>query len=150
MMVVSVRRLLCCCAALASVASGSSLAAAAAAAASGGWTPPRPTPRQLDLMGMEFAQFMHFGINTFWNASDTYLHGDNPTFHNCYWGVDPAGPDAQTGKHYPCLDPKIFNPTDLNCDDWMRAAKALGTKEICLTAQHEVRRNTPPFAPFLM
>ena len=63
-------------------------------------------------------------------------------------GVDPAGPDAQTGKHYPCLDPKIFNPTDLNCDDWMRAAKALGTKEICLTAQHEVRRKTPPFAPF--
>jgi hypothetical protein len=86
MMVVSVRRLLCCCTALASVASGSSpAAAAAAAAASGGWTPPRPTPRQLDLMGMEFAQFMHFGINTFWNASDTYLHGDNPTFHNCYW-----------------------------------------------------------------
>ena len=86
---------------------------------------------------MEFAQFMHFGVNTFWNASDAYLHGANPTFHNCYWGVDPAGPDAQTGDYYPCLDPKIFNPTDLNCDDWMRAAKALGTKEICLTAQHE-------------
>lgn len=88
-------------------------------------------------MDMEFAQFMHFGVNTFWNASDAYLHGDNPTFHNCYWGVDPAGPDSQTGNYYPCLDPKIFNPTDLDCDDWMRAASALGTKEICLTAQHE-------------
>ena len=102
----------------------------------GVWSPPRPNPRQLDFMEMEFAQFMHFGINTFWNASDAYLHGDNPTFHNCYWGVAPK-PDAQTGKHWPCLDPIIFSPTDLNCDDWMRAAKDLGTKEICLTAQHE-------------
>lgn len=42
----------------------------------------------------------------------------------------------QTGRYYPCLDPAIFNPVDLDPDQWMRAAKAMGVGEICLTAKH--------------
>eukprot|EP01045_Picozoa_sp_COSAG04_P022242 COSAG04_NODE_2485_length_4031_cov_206.589522_1_plen_280_part_00 len=100
-----------------------------------GWTPPRPTPRQLDFMQLELAQFMHFGPNTFWDPPSDYLHGPNPTYHNCYSTAIDHGP--QTGEHWPCLSPDVFAPTDLDCDEWMLAAKAMGTKEICLTAAHE-------------
>ena len=98
---------------------------------------PRPNPRQLEFMDMELAQFMHFGINTFWDAPLEYLEGHNPTFHNCYDMGSAVDHGNQTGSHYPCLDPRIFRPTDLDADDWMRNAKALGAKEICLTAAHE-------------
>ena len=43
----------------------------------------------------------------------------------------------QTAGYYPCLNPNVFNPTDLNADDWMEASVAMGMKEICLTAKHE-------------
>lgn len=45
----------------------------------------------------------------------------------------------QTGSYYPCLHPDIFQPTDLNVENWMQAAAAMNTKEICLTAHHEGR-----------
>jgi hypothetical protein len=108
------------------------------------WTPPRPTQRQLDFMELELAQFMHFGINTFWDPPGDFLYGGNPTYHNCYTtAVDHT---HQTGVHYPCLSPEIFNPTNLNCDEWMVAAKSMGTKEICLTAAHEGKGRLSPLA----
>ena len=33
--------------------------------------------------------------------------------------------------------PRLFNPTALDPEQWVLAAKALGVQEICLTAQHE-------------
>lgn len=104
---------------------------------SGYLAPPlaKPNQRQLEFMDMELSQFMHFGIPTFWDPPADYLYGDNPTYHDCHTtSIDHSN---QTGDWYPCLDPMIFNPTDLNADDWMAASTAMGMKEIVLTAHHE-------------
>lgn len=37
----------------------------------------------------------------------------------------------------PCLKPDVFNPTDLNAEDWMEASAAMGMREIIITAHHE-------------
>lgn len=96
---------------------------------------PKPNQRQLDFMDMELSQFMHFGIPTFWDPPKEYLYSDNPTYHDCHTtSIDHSN---QTGSFYPCLDPMIFAPTDLDADDWMAASAAMGMKEICLTAHHE-------------
>lgn len=99
---------------------------------------PIPNPRQLDFLGVEglgISQFFHFGLPTFWNPPSPFLYSANPTYHNCVTTAIDHG--NQTGAFYPCLDPAIFAPSDLDCDDWMRVAASLGTREICLTAHHE-------------
>ena len=78
---------------------------------------------------------MHFGIPTFWNPPDDYLYGGNPTYHDCHTTSIDHG--NQTEGYYPCLKPDVFNPTDLNADDWMAASASLGMKEIIITAHHE-------------
>lgn len=84
-----------------------------------------------------FPYFMHFGVDTFWNPPDAYLHAKNPTYHNCDEKITGLSHDNQTGAYWPCLDPKIFNPVNLDPDEWMAASAALGMKEICLTAKHQ-------------
>eukprot|EP01046_Picozoa_sp_COSAG06_P072730 COSAG06_NODE_21413_length_757_cov_14.294833_2_plen_73_part_01 len=32
----------------------------------------------------------------------------------------------------PCLKPDVFNPTDLNAEDWMEASAAMGMREIII------------------
>jgi len=96
---------------------------------------PVPNQRQLDFMELEFITFFHYSIPTYWNPPIEYLYTPNPTYHNCATTTIDHG--NQTGSYYPCLDPRIFAPTDLNADDWMRHAAALGSREICLTAHHE-------------
>ena len=86
-------------------------------------------------MELEFTQFMHFGVPTFWNPPTAYLHGTNPTYHDC--NTTSIDHSNQTDGYYPCLSPDIFFPTDLDADNWMAAAASLGTKEIVLTAHHE-------------
>ena len=98
---------------------------------------PVPNKRQLDFMEQETIQFMHFGINTFWDAPRDFLEGPNPTFHNCGSLGSQVDHGNQTEGYYPCLNPNVFNPTDLNTDNWMEYSVALGMKEICLTAKHE-------------
>ena len=97
---------------------------------------PIPNERQLRFMEFETVQFMHFGIPTFWDPPPGFLNESNPTYHDC--GRTKIDHSSQTGGgYYPCLNPNVFNPTDLNVDDWMEASTAMGMKEICLTAHHE-------------
>lgn len=67
-----------------------------------------PTEDQLKWQQMEYYMFVHFGPNTFTNVE---------------WG---------DGKE----DPKVFNPTNVDCRQWAATAKAAGMKAIILTAKH--------------
>ena len=67
-----------------------------------------PTDAQLEWQKMEYNMFVHFGPNTFTRVE---------------WG---------DGKE----DPKVFNPTDLDCRQWAATAKAAGFKGIIITAKH--------------
>ena len=69
-----------------------------------------PTPRQLEYQDWEFGVFLHFGIRTFYEG-----HVD--------WDGKPMSPEA-------------FNPTELDCDQWVSAAGDAGAKYMVLTAKH--------------
>ena len=67
-----------------------------------------PSPQQFAWQELEYTCFVHFGVNTFTDRE---------------WG---------DGKE----DPKIFNPTALDADQWAEAAKAAGMKLLILTCKH--------------
>ncbi len=69
---------------------------------------PKPTKAQLAWHAMEFYLFMHFGPNTFTDLE---------------WG---HGNEKE----------EVFNPTNLDCEQWCRIAKASGAKGIIITAKH--------------
>lgn len=69
---------------------------------------PKPTVQQLQWHDMEFYLFTHFGPNTFTDLE---------------WGEG-------TEKA------EIFNPSNLDCRQWCRIAKAAGAKGIIITAKH--------------
>ena len=66
------------------------------------------TAQQLEWQKMELTAFLHFGMNTFTGNE---------------WG---NGTDS----------PELFNPTELDCDQWARALKEGGFKMAILTAKH--------------
>ena len=67
-----------------------------------------PNKAQLEWQQMELTAFLHFGINTFTGNE---------------WG---------DGKD----DPNLFNPTELDCEQWVKALKDAGFKMAILTAKH--------------
>src|ERR1039458_7636273 len=67
-----------------------------------------PRPNQTAWMRYERTFFLHFGPNT---------------FRGVEWG---------NGRE----DPSIFNPTELNAEQWIRAVKDAGGKEIILVCKH--------------
>jgi len=69
---------------------------------------PVPTQRQLQWQNLDFYLFTHFGPNTF-----TDLEWGKGTEHE-----------------------EVFNPTQLDCRQWARIAKAAGAKGIIITAKH--------------
>ncbi|MES2648410.1 MAG: alpha-L-fucosidase [Bacteroidota bacterium] len=69
---------------------------------------PLPSKSQLVWHNMEFYLFAHFGPNTFTGAE--WGHGDEKE--------------------------EIFNPSQLDCKQWVRTAKAAGAKGIIITAKH--------------
>ncbi|MBI2924580.1 MAG: alpha-L-fucosidase [Verrucomicrobia bacterium] len=66
-----------------------------------------PSPRQLKYQEAQLGAFIHFG-------PATYLNSDFLT----------APP------------PSLFNPTQLDADQWARAAKSFGARHVILTAKH--------------
>ena len=67
-----------------------------------------PTPQQLEWQQMEFTAFLHFGMNTFTGNE---------------WG---SGKDS----------PELFNPSELDCEQWVKALKDGGFKMALITAKH--------------
>ncbi len=68
----------------------------------------KPSPQQVEWQDMEFGVLIHFGTNTFLDRE---------------WGDGTA-------------DPKTFNPTELDAEQWARAIKAAGAKYVVLVAKH--------------
>ncbi len=70
----------------------------------------RPKPKQVSWQQYEQTAFIHYGINT-------------------YYGVE-------WGDLWNHNDPKVFNPTDLDTDQWARTLKDSGFKMAVLTVKH--------------
>jgi alpha-L-fucosidase len=68
----------------------------------------KPSPQQVAWQDLEVGAIFHFGPNTFLNQE---------------WGDGSA-------------DPAVFNPSNFDPEQWMRAAKAAGIKYVVFVAKH--------------
>ncbi len=72
------------------------------------FTDVKPSPQQVAWQDLEIGAIIHFGPNTFLNQE---------------WGDGTA-------------DPSVFNPTNVDPEQWMRAAKSAGIKYVVFVAKH--------------
>lgn len=70
---------------------------------------PVPTENQIRWQQMEYYAFIHFSTNTFTDQE---------------WGYGEP------------TDAKLFNPSELDCDQWARVCRDAGMKGIIITAKH--------------
>jgi alpha-L-fucosidase len=68
----------------------------------------KPSPQQVEWQDLEMGAIIHFGPNTFLDQE---------------WGDGTA-------------DPKVFNPTQFDPDQWMQAIQAAGIKYVVFVAKH--------------
>lgn len=68
----------------------------------------KPSPQQIEWQDLDFGVIIHFGTNTFLDRE---------------WGDGTA-------------DPSIFNPTQLDVEQWIRAIKSSGARYVVLVAKH--------------
>jgi alpha-L-fucosidase len=68
----------------------------------------KPSPQQVEWQDLEFGVIIHFGTNSFLDRE---------------WGDGTA-------------DAKVFNPTQADPEQWVRAAKAAGARYVVLVAKH--------------
>ncbi len=72
------------------------------------FTDVKPSPQQVAWQDLEIGAIIHFGPNTFMDRE---------------WGDGTA-------------DPSVFNPTNVDPEQWMQAAKAAGVKYVVFVAKH--------------
>ncbi len=72
------------------------------------FTDVKPSPQQVAWQDLEIGAIIHFGPNTFMDRE---------------WGDGTA-------------DPSVFNPPDVDPEQWMRAAKSAGIKYVVFVAKH--------------
>ena len=63
---------------------------------------------QQEFVDLRFGMFVHFGL---------------PTFQEADW-TDPQ------------LSPEVFNPVNLDTDQWVKVAKSAGARFICISVKH--------------
>jgi alpha-L-fucosidase len=68
----------------------------------------KPSPQQVEWQDLEMGAIIHFGLNTFLDRE---------------WGDGTA-------------DPKVFNPTQFDPEQWMEAIRAAGIKYVIFVAKH--------------
>jgi len=68
----------------------------------------KPSPQQLEWQDLEMGAIIHLGPNTFMDRE---------------WGDGTA-------------DPKVFNPTELDPEQWMRALRSAGIRYVIFVAKH--------------
>jgi alpha-L-fucosidase len=72
------------------------------------FTDVKPSPQQVEWQDLEMGAIIHFGTNTFLDRE---------------WGDGTA-------------DPKVFNPTQFDPEQWMRALQSAGIKYVVFVAKH--------------